>query len=55
MTAAVRIQLEKRVVLAVPARAIRREGGRNVVTMVVGDSPETRDDRMVGATVPGLR
>jgi macrolide-specific efflux system membrane fusion protein len=42
MTAAVRIQLEKRVVLAVPARAIRREGGRNVVTVLVGDRRETR-------------
>ena len=46
MTAAVRIQLEKRVVLAVPARAIRREGGRNVVTVLVGDRPETRAVRI---------
>ena len=46
MTAAVRIQLEKRVVLAVPARAIRREGGRNVVTVLVGDRRETRGVRV---------
>jgi macrolide-specific efflux system membrane fusion protein len=42
MTAAVQIQLEKRVVLAVPARAIRREGGRNVVTVLIGDRRESR-------------
>jgi macrolide-specific efflux system membrane fusion protein len=42
MTAAVQIQLEKRVVIAVPARAIRREGGRNVVTVLIGDRRESR-------------
>jgi macrolide-specific efflux system membrane fusion protein len=42
MTAAVQIHLAKRVVLAVPARAIRREGGRNVVTVLVGDRRQSR-------------
>ena len=46
MTAAVGIQLDTRVVLAVPARAIRREGGRNVVTVLVGDRRETRGVRV---------
>ena len=33
MTASVRIALDARSVLAIPARAIRRDGGRNVVTV----------------------
>ena len=46
MTASVRIQLEERVVLALPARALRREAGRNVVTVLVHDGTEPRDVRV---------
>jgi macrolide-specific efflux system membrane fusion protein len=46
MTASVRIQLEERVVLAVPARAVRREGGRNVVAVLVDGQAELRDVRV---------
>ena len=46
MTASVRIQLEERVALGVPARAIRREGGRNVVTVLVDGRTEPRDVRV---------
>ena len=46
MTASVRIQLEERNALAVPARAIRREDGRNVVTVLVNDRPERRTLRV---------
>jgi len=46
MTASVRIQLEERKVLAVPARAIRREDGRNVVTVLVNDRAERRTLRV---------
>jgi multidrug efflux pump subunit AcrA (membrane-fusion protein) len=46
MTASVRIQLEERVVLALPARALRREAGRNVVTVRVDGHTEPRDIRV---------
>jgi macrolide-specific efflux system membrane fusion protein len=46
MTASVRIQLEERVVLALPARALRREAGRNVVTVLVDGQTEPRDIRV---------
>lgn len=42
MTANVRIQLEERTVLAVPARAISREDGRSVVYVRSGDRTEPR-------------
>ena len=42
MTANVRIQLEERSVLAVPARAIRREDGRNVVYVQDGNGTAAR-------------
>jgi macrolide-specific efflux system membrane fusion protein len=42
MTANVRIQLEARTVLAVPARAIRRENGRSVVYVLNGDQAAAR-------------
>jgi macrolide-specific efflux system membrane fusion protein len=45
MTANVRIQLDERPVLAVPARAIRRENGRSVVYVQVGDKIEARPVR----------
>ena len=45
MTANVSIQLDERPVLAVPARAIRREGGRSVVYVEVGNSVEIRPVR----------
>jgi macrolide-specific efflux system membrane fusion protein len=46
MTASVRIQLEERLVLALPARALRREAGRNVVTVLVDGHAEPRDIRV---------
>ena len=46
MTASVSIRLEERSVLAVPARAIRREGGRSVVYVTGGRSPEAREVRV---------
>jgi macrolide-specific efflux system membrane fusion protein len=46
MTASVRIQLEERVVLALPARALRREAGRSVVTVLVDGHTESRDVRV---------
>lgn len=49
MTANVRIQLEKRTVLAVPARSVRREDGRSVVYVQNGDQAEPR------AVRPGWR
>jgi multidrug efflux pump subunit AcrA (membrane-fusion protein) len=43
MTASVRIDLDQRTVLAVPTRAIRQEGGRSVVRVVVdGGGTEAR-------------
>jgi multidrug efflux pump subunit AcrA (membrane-fusion protein) len=45
MTANVRIQLDERPVLAVPARAIRRVDGRSVVYIQVGNSIEARPVR----------
>jgi multidrug efflux pump subunit AcrA (membrane-fusion protein) len=45
MTANVRIQLDERPVLAVPARAIRRENGRTVVYVQVGERIEARPVR----------
>jgi RND family efflux transporter MFP subunit len=46
MTASVRIQLETRTVLAIPARAIRQEGGRAVVHVMNGEATETRPIRI---------
>ena len=46
MTASVRIQLETRNVLAIPARAIRQEGGRSVVSVVNGETTEIRPIRV---------
>lgn len=45
MTANVRIQLEERTVLAVPARAIRREAGQSVVYVQSGDRTAAREVR----------
>ena len=46
MTASVRIQLETRNVLAIPARAIRQDAGRSVVHVVNGDATEVRPIRI---------
>jgi RND family efflux transporter MFP subunit len=46
MTTSVRIQLETRTVLAIPARAIRQEGGRPVVHVVDGQATEIRPIRV---------
>jgi macrolide-specific efflux system membrane fusion protein len=46
MTASVRIQLEEHVALAVPARAVRRDGGRNVVAVLVDGQAELRGVRV---------
>lgn len=46
MTASVRIQLETRNVLAIPARAIRQDAGRSVVHVVNGESTEIRPIRI---------
>jgi macrolide-specific efflux system membrane fusion protein len=46
MTASVRIQLEERVVLALPAHALRREAGRTVVTVLIDGRPEPRHVRV---------
>ena len=45
MTANVRIQLDERPVLAVPSRAIRRENGRSVVYVQVGERIDARPVR----------
>jgi len=46
MTANVRIQLEERTALAVPARAIRQEAGRSVVYVVAGEASVARPVRL---------
>jgi multidrug efflux pump subunit AcrA (membrane-fusion protein) len=46
MTASVRIQLESRTVLAVPARAIRRDQGESVVYVRLGRTTERRTVRL---------
>lgn len=46
MTASVQIKLETRTVLAIPARAIRQEGGRNVVYVSSNGGTETRPIRV---------
>ena len=46
MTASVRIQLETRNVLAIPARAIRQDAGRPVVHVVNGTATEIRPIRI---------
>jgi macrolide-specific efflux system membrane fusion protein len=46
MTASVRIQLESRTVLAVPARAIRRDQGESVVYVRLGRTTERRPVRL---------
>ncbi len=46
MTASVQIRLETRTVLAIPARAIRQEGGRNVVYVAAESGTETRAIRV---------
>jgi multidrug resistance efflux pump len=46
MTANVRIQLEERTALAVPARAIRQEAGRSVVHVVQGEASVARAVRL---------
>src|SRR5688572_4695116 len=46
MTASVRIALESRSVLAIPARAIRRDGGQNVVTVLGAEGEELRPVRV---------
>jgi len=46
MTASVRIALEARSVLAIPARAIRRDGGRNVVIVRGNDGDNARPVRI---------
>jgi hypothetical protein len=45
MTASVRIAQDARTVLAIPARAIRREGGRNVVVVRGDGGDEVRPIR----------
>jgi multidrug efflux pump subunit AcrA (membrane-fusion protein) len=42
----VRIQLDSRTVLAIPARAIRQEGGRPVVHVIDGQATEIRPVRI---------
>jgi multidrug resistance efflux pump len=46
MTASVSIRLETRSVLAVPSRAVKREGGRNVVWVRSGGKTEPREVRV---------
>jgi RND family efflux transporter MFP subunit len=46
MTASVRIQLAERVVLALPARALQREAGRNVVMVLANGQAEPREVRV---------
>lgn len=46
MTAAVRIELEARTVLAVPVRAIRQDAGRSVVHVIDGSQLEVRPVRV---------
>lgn len=46
MTANVRIELESREVLAVPTRAVRQEGGQNVVYVLDGGRPVARPVRL---------
>ena len=45
-TPAVRIQLAERVVLALPARALQREAGRNVVMVLANGQAEPREVRV---------
>ena len=46
MTANIRIKLEARTVLAIPARAIRQEGGRNIVSVSTDTGSENRAIRV---------
>jgi len=46
MTTNVSIQLESREVLAIPSRAVRREGGRHFVLLLVNGRPERREVRL---------
>jgi multidrug efflux pump subunit AcrA (membrane-fusion protein) len=46
MTASVRIDLEKRTVLAVPTRAIRQDAGRSVVHVLTHEGPQVRPVRV---------
>ena len=46
MTASVRIQLEEREVLAIPARAVRRSEGRSLVIVLVDGQPAERAARL---------
>jgi RND family efflux transporter MFP subunit len=46
MTASVHIQLEERMVLAIPARAVSRQGGESVVYLWRDGRPERRDVRL---------
>jgi len=46
MTASIQIKLETRNVLAIPARAIRQEGGRNIVHVSNGGRTEVRPIRV---------
>jgi len=46
MTASVILQLEARNVLAIPARAVQREGGRHIVMACVNGRPEPREVRL---------
>jgi macrolide-specific efflux system membrane fusion protein len=46
MTASVRITMQPRSALAIPARAIRRDGGQNVVVVRDGDGDTLRPVRI---------
>jgi len=46
MTASVTIRLESRVALAVPSRAVRREGGRTVAYVLAGGRAEAQEVRV---------
>jgi RND family efflux transporter MFP subunit len=46
MTASVSIQLEVRNVLAIPAKAVRREGGKHIVFLNVNGQPTAREVKL---------
>jgi len=46
MTVSASIHLESRQVLAIPSRAVRREGGKHFVLLSVNGRPELREVRL---------
>jgi hypothetical protein len=46
MTTSVSLQLEARNVLAIPAKAVRREGGKHVVWVSVNGHPTPREVKL---------